>query len=62
MATLEISTMVNRLLEEVLAFVSNPENKPKWGSRSNEVRRSRVALAPEVARIGVVGRTTVCPG
>jgi hypothetical protein len=55
MATLEISTMINRLLEEVLAFVNNPENKPKWGSRSNEVHRSRAALAPEVARIGVVG-------
>ena len=30
MATLELSIVINRPLEEVFAFVSNPENSPKW--------------------------------
>src|SRR5215813_14235333 len=37
MATLEISTMINRPVEEVFAFVSNPENYPKWVSGSSDV-------------------------
>ncbi len=37
MATLEISTVINRPVEEVFAFVSNPENYPKWVSGSSEV-------------------------
>lgn len=37
MATLEISTVINRPVEEVFAFVSNPENSPKWSSLSREV-------------------------
>jgi uncharacterized protein YndB with AHSA1/START domain len=38
MAKLEISTVINRPLEEVFAFVSNPENYPKWLSSSTEVK------------------------
>jgi uncharacterized protein YndB with AHSA1/START domain len=37
MATLEISTVINRPVEEVFAFVSNPENIPKWSSLSRGV-------------------------
>ena len=37
MATLEISIVINRPVEEVFAFLSNPENNPKWVSMSNEV-------------------------
>jgi uncharacterized protein YndB with AHSA1/START domain len=37
MATLEISTVINRPLEEVFAFLSNPENGPKWSSGSSDV-------------------------
>ena len=32
MAKLEISTVINRPVEEVFAFLSNPENDPKWRS------------------------------
>jgi uncharacterized membrane protein len=38
MATLEFSIVVNRPIEEVFAFVSNPENVPKWSSLSREVK------------------------
>jgi uncharacterized membrane protein len=38
MLKLEISTVINRPVEEVFAFVSNPENFPKWISSSSEVR------------------------
>ncbi len=38
MATLEISTVINRPLEEVFAFLSNPENFPKWVTGSSEVK------------------------
>jgi uncharacterized protein YndB with AHSA1/START domain len=37
MATLEISTVINRPVEEVFAFLSNPENGPKWSSGSSDV-------------------------
>jgi uncharacterized protein YndB with AHSA1/START domain len=37
MATLELSTIINRPVEEVFAFVSNPENIPKWSSLSRGV-------------------------
>ena len=38
MATLEISTVINRPVEEVFAFASNPENITKWSSLSREVK------------------------
>jgi carbon monoxide dehydrogenase subunit G len=37
MATLELSIVINRPLEEVFAFVSNPENSPKWISGISEL-------------------------
>ena len=37
MATLEISTVINRPIEEVFAFLSYPENGPKWSSGSSDV-------------------------
>jgi uncharacterized protein YndB with AHSA1/START domain len=33
-----MSIVINRPLEEVFAFVSNPENNPKWVSMSDSVR------------------------
>jgi uncharacterized membrane protein len=38
MARLEISTVINRPVEEVFAFLSNPENSPKWSSGSSDVK------------------------
>ncbi len=40
MATLEISTVINRPVEEVFAFASNPENFPKWVTGSSEVKKT----------------------
>jgi len=37
MAQLDISTVIDRPVEEVFAFLSNPENGPKWSSGSSEV-------------------------
>ena len=37
MATLDFSIEINRPLEEVFAFVSNPENMPRWSSTGSEV-------------------------
>ena len=38
MLKLDISIVINRPVEEVFAFLSNPENGPKWGSGSKEVK------------------------
>src|SRR5262245_21494645 len=38
MAKLEIDTVINRPVEEVFAFLSNPENYPKWVSGTSEVK------------------------
>ena len=35
---LELSTVINRPVEEIFAFMSNPENDPKWVSASSEVK------------------------
>jgi uncharacterized protein YndB with AHSA1/START domain len=40
MAKLEISTVINRPVEEVFAFLSNPENWPKWISGSIEAKKT----------------------
>jgi uncharacterized membrane protein len=37
MATFEVSTVIYRTIEEVFAFLSNPENSPKWSSGSSDV-------------------------
>jgi uncharacterized membrane protein len=37
MATIDISILINRPVEEVFAFLSNPENGPKWSSGGSEV-------------------------
>ncbi len=37
MAQLDIGIVINRPIEEVFAFLSNPENGPKWSSNSGEV-------------------------
>ena len=38
MLKLEIGIVINRPVEEVFAFLSNPENGPKWSSSSREVK------------------------
>jgi uncharacterized protein YndB with AHSA1/START domain len=38
MATLELSIVINRPVDEVFAFVSNPENYPKWVASSSELK------------------------
>jgi carbon monoxide dehydrogenase subunit G len=40
MAKLEISTVINRPVEEVFAFLSDYENNPKWISGSIEVKKT----------------------
>ena len=40
MVKLEISTVINRPVEEVFAFLSIPENDPKWISSSNDVKKT----------------------
>ncbi len=40
MAKLEISIVINRPVEEVFAFLSNPENGPKWSSGGAEVKKT----------------------
>ena len=36
MVKIEVSTVINRPLEEVFAFMSNPENDPQWQSETSE--------------------------
>src|SRR5215510_10808433 len=38
MLKLELSIVINRPVEVVFAFLSNPENGPKWSSSSREVK------------------------
>ena len=38
MATLDLSIVIDRPVDEVFAFASNPKNLPKWSSLSKEVK------------------------
>ncbi len=38
MAKVEMGIVINRPVEEVFAFLSNPENYPKWSSSSSDVK------------------------
>ena len=40
MATIEVSTVINRSIEEVFAVLSNEENRPKWSSTTIEVKKT----------------------
>jgi uncharacterized protein YndB with AHSA1/START domain len=40
MATFEINLVINRPVEEVFAFISNPENQPRWRATTLEMRRT----------------------
>lgn len=40
MAKIEISTVINRPVEEVFAVLSNAENGPKWNSSSLETKKT----------------------
>lgn len=40
MAKFEINLVVNRPVEEVFAFISNPENQPRWRTATLEITRT----------------------
>ena len=40
MAKFEINLVINRPIEEVFAFISNPENQPRWRAGTLEVARN----------------------
>jgi uncharacterized membrane protein len=40
MAKIEVSTVINRPVEEVFAVLSNEENRPKWSSTTIEVKKT----------------------
>jgi carbon monoxide dehydrogenase subunit G len=40
MATFEINLVINRPIEEVFAFISNPENQPRWRATTLEMSRT----------------------
>jgi len=40
MATFEINLVINRPIEEVFAFISNPENQPRWRATTLEISRT----------------------
>lgn len=39
MAKFEINLVINRPIEEVFAFISNPENQPRWRAATLEIKR-----------------------
>jgi uncharacterized protein YndB with AHSA1/START domain len=39
MAAFEIKLVINRPIEEVFAFISNPENLPRWRAATLEIKR-----------------------
>jgi uncharacterized protein YndB with AHSA1/START domain len=40
MASFEISLVIKRPIEEVFAFISNPENQPRWRAATLEITRT----------------------
>jgi uncharacterized protein YndB with AHSA1/START domain len=40
MIKIEVSTVIDRPLEDVFAVLSNEENRPKWSSTSIEVKKT----------------------
>ena len=40
MPKIEVSTVINRPVEEVFAVLSNEENRPKWSSTTIEVKKT----------------------
>jgi Uncharacterized conserved protein len=40
MASFEINLVINRPIEEVFAFISNPENQPRWRAATLEITRT----------------------
>ena len=56
MATFEISLVINRPVEEVFAFISNPENQPRWRAATLEI--TRISSEPLDVGSVVKGRFT----
>jgi len=56
MAKFEINLVINRPIEEVFDFISNPENQPRWRAATLEIRRN----SPDPLDVGsiVKGRFT----
>jgi uncharacterized protein YndB with AHSA1/START domain len=52
MATFEIKLVINRPVEEVFAFISNPENLPRWRTATLEVK----SISSEPLGVGSVVR------
>ena len=40
MARIEINLVINRPVEEVFAFISNPENLPRWRAGTLDIKRN----------------------
>src|SRR5690242_9629208 len=56
MARFEINLVIKRPVEEVFAFVSNPENQPRWRTATLEI--TRISDAPLDVGSVVRGRFT----
>jgi uncharacterized protein YndB with AHSA1/START domain len=52
MASFEINLIINRPIEAVFAFISNPENLPRWRAATLEVKRT----SSEPLAVGSVAR------
>jgi uncharacterized protein YndB with AHSA1/START domain len=56
MATFEISLVINRPVEEVFAFISDPQNQPRWRAATLEI--TRISSEPLDVGSVVKGRFT----
>lgn len=52
MASFEINLVINRPIEEVFTFISNPENLPRWRAATLEVKR----ISTEPLDVGSIAR------